>query len=102
MYATYRAVCHGSEGKGSGPAAQALRTHPTDLTVLASNNKGQFPALRDSRAITGDATISAHGSKEMPVWGTLFYSLGRQRPGTQYEVRLRVSNLTDYVKSLQR
>jgi hypothetical protein len=102
MYKQYCAVCHGLDAKGHGPAAEALRTHPADLTVLARDNQGKFPALRVSSAINGDATVSAHGSKEMPVWGNLFYSLGRQRPGTQYEVQLRTSNLTDYVKSLQR
>ena len=35
MYQSYCAVCHGVDGKGNGPAAQALKTQPTDLTMLA-------------------------------------------------------------------
>src|ERR1035437_6275411 len=34
MYTSYCAVCHGTDGKGGGPAASALKVPPTDLTLL--------------------------------------------------------------------
>ena len=34
-YGQYCAVCHGTSGKGDGPAAVALKKAPTDLTQLA-------------------------------------------------------------------
>jgi mono/diheme cytochrome c family protein len=98
MFAAYCAACHGKEGKGDGPVAVALKARPTDLTILARENEGKFPSIRVYRAITGGAGITAHGSKEMPVWGPVFMSLSHRHESV---VHLRVANLTDYIKSLQ-
>jgi len=98
MFEAYCATCHGKEGKGDGPVAAALKVPPTDLTVLARQNNGKFPSLQVAKAITGEAGISAHGSKEMPVWGPVFMSMSHQH---ESEVHLRVANLTAYVKTLQ-
>ena len=98
MYATYCAVCHGTDGKGGGPAASALKTAPADLTTLTKNNGGKFPALKITSAIRGESNLPAHGSKEMPVWGSLFWSMSH---GHQGEVQQRVANLTEYIESLQ-
>ena len=35
LYNQYCSVCHGKDGKGAGPAADALKTRPTDLTQIA-------------------------------------------------------------------
>ncbi len=98
MYVNYCAVCHGSEGKGNGPAADALKTPPTDLTALSKNNGGTFPALKVGSAIRGDAQVAAHGSKDMPVWGKLFRTISGGHEG---EVDQRVANLVNYIKTLQ-
>jgi mono/diheme cytochrome c family protein len=98
MYTAYCATCHGTYGKGNGPAASALKVPPADLTTLSSSNGGKFPSLKVAGAIRGDATISAHGSKEMPVWGTLFRNMSQ---GHESEVQQRIANLTKYVESLQ-
>ena len=98
MFEAYCAACHGKEGKGDGPVAAALKAPPADLTVLARQNNGKFPSIRVAKAITGEAGISAHGSKEMPVWGPVFMSMSHQH---ESQVHLRVANLTEYVKSLQ-
>jgi mono/diheme cytochrome c family protein len=98
MYTTYCAVCHGTDGKGGGPAASALKVPPSDLTVLSKNNEGKYPALKVTAAIHGEGGVPAHGSKEMPVWGTLFFDLSG---GHQSEVQQRVANLTKYIESLQ-
>ena len=45
-YGFYCAPCHGRSGKGDGPVASALRTHPADLTTLAERNGGAFPRER--------------------------------------------------------
>jgi len=98
MYASYCAVCHGTDGKGEGPAASALKTPPANLTVLSKNNGGKFPSLKVSSILRGTSDLPAHGSKEMPVWGPLFRSMSG---GNESEVQQRAANLTQYVETLQ-
>jgi len=98
MYHAYCAVCHGVEGKGDGPASAALKSQPSDLTTLAKRNAGRFPELRVFGAINGDVRVTAHGSKDMPTWGTVF----RQMEGGDVAGgKLRTRNLTKYIESLQ-
>ncbi len=99
MYTAYCASCHGPNGTGNGPAAASLKTPPANLTLLAKNNGGKFPDGKVQMTIKGDANMpSAHGSKDMPVWGPTFWMLG-QRSEAQEQMRIR--NLTSYVASLQ-
>jgi mono/diheme cytochrome c family protein len=98
MYTAYCAVCHGTDGKGGGPAASALKVPPADLTQLSKNNGAKYPALKVTSAIRGDGDNPAHGSKEMPVWGSLFWNMSHGHEG---EVQQRVANLTKYIESLQ-
>lgn len=98
MYTSYCAVCHGTDGKGGGPAASALKVPPTDLTLLSKNNGGKYPALKVTSAIHGEGGLPAHGSKEMPVWGSLFFNMSGGHEG---EVQQRVANLTKYIEGLQ-
>jgi len=98
MYKTYCAVCHGVDGKGNGPAAEALKTPPTDLTKLAARNGGKYPSLKVVAIIRGEETLSAHGTKEMPIWGDLFWSMSG---GHESEVQQRVTNLNKYIESVQ-
>jgi hypothetical protein len=48
--------------------------------------------------IHGDLRLAAHGTKEMPVWGDLFWGVSE---GHISEVQLRVTNLNKYIESLQ-
>ena len=98
MFAAYCAVCHGTAGKGDGPVAKALKNRPVDLTTLSRNNGGTFPAVRVMGYITGEETVVAHGTRDMPIWGELFRSLD---PNSRELSDLRVHNLADYVKALQ-
>ncbi|HLK62637.1 MAG TPA: c-type cytochrome [Bryobacteraceae bacterium] len=98
MFNNYCASCHGVEGSGNGPAAAALKKAPADLTQLAARNNGKFPDLAVYQAITGDR-YSAHGSAEMPVWGEVLKSMDGS---SNIMVSLRLANLTEYIKSLQR
>jgi len=98
MYNSYCAVCHGKDGKGGGPAASAMKTPPTDLTVLAKNGGGKYPASHVAAVIRGQATTASHGSQDMPVWGPLFSSISQ---GHDAQVQQRVTNLVAYIESLQ-
>jgi len=99
MYKTYCAVCHGTDGKGNGPAANALKVPPPDLTTLASKNGGKYPAMKVSAIIGGEEVLAAHGSKDMPIWGHLFRTMSGGHEG---EVQQRVTNLNTYIESLQK
>jgi mono/diheme cytochrome c family protein len=98
MYTEYCAVCHGTDGKGKGPAAGAMKSVPSDLTTLALQNGGKFPDNKVYGAIKGDVDNPSHGSKDMPVWGSVFQDMTH---GSAGETQLRISNLTHYIASLQ-
>ena len=97
MYRTYCAACHGIDGKGSGPAASALKTAPPDLTLISRRNNGQFPAFRITHIIDGYEVTAVHGSREMPIWGDYF----RDRKRDETILALREHNLTEYIRSIQ-
>jgi protein-S-isoprenylcysteine O-methyltransferase Ste14 len=99
MYMSYCAACHGADGKGDGPAASALKEPPPDLTTLAENNGGKYPADHVAAVLRFGVEAPAHGSKEMPTWGDLFAALHGGH--TSAQVNLRIANLNDYIKSLQ-
>jgi cytochrome c553 len=95
MFDTYCAVCHGKDGRGSGPAAASLKKAPADLTKLAASNSGTYPETHVRRFIEGADETPAHGSRDMPMWGDLFNSLDRNTS------QIRVQALSDYIKGLQ-
>jgi mono/diheme cytochrome c family protein len=97
MFQQYCSPCHGKTGKGDGPAATAMKKVPADLTKISARNGGVFPEAKVSRFIAGLDEVSAHGSRDMPVWGDLFKSL----PSGGQTAPLRVQNLTNYLKSIQ-
>jgi mono/diheme cytochrome c family protein len=101
MYVSYCAACHGKDGKGHGPAASALKEPPRDLTMLAKNNNGKFPADRVAYVLQFGPEVPAHGTKEMPIWGPLLSSLHGKTTRNAALVQLRVKNLTNYIQSLQ-
>ena len=49
--------------------------------------------------IRGEAELPAHGNKEMPVWGPLFFRLSQ---GHESEVQQRIANLNQYIESMQK
>jgi mono/diheme cytochrome c family protein len=98
MYKSYCASCHGEIGKGNGPAAGALKAAPSDLTQLSKNNSGKFPTDRVMSILRGQATVTAHGNRDMPVWGPLFWHMSQGHEG---EVQQRIANLTHYLESMQ-
>ena len=98
MYANYCAPCHGVDGKGQGPVASALKTPPSDLTVLSRNNHGKFPDTHIVTVLQNGTQISSHGTAEMPVWGPI---LGKMDQTNSQDRLLRISNLSRYLETLQ-
>src|SRR5207247_5981691 len=53
MFKSYCASCHGQSAKGDGPAAAALKSAPSDLTLLTKSNSGKFPSERVMSILRG-------------------------------------------------
>jgi mono/diheme cytochrome c family protein len=103
------ATCHGMTALGDGPMRPFLARPPTDLTTLARRNGGTFPKsaiadMIDGRGMTG---ASAHGTREMPIWGRVYREQSdAQTRGTpfppEWSVRGRILALVTYLETLQR
>ena len=99
IFRDYCATCHGSDLKGKGPSSPSLRKPVPDLTDIEKQNGGIFPTERVKRTIEGAPSAqSAHGSREMPIWGPIFHRV--EWDADLGEVRLQ--NVTNYVRSMQK
>ena len=94
----YCSVCHGTDAQGNGPSAAALKVAPPDLTRLSARNGGNYPTDRITRVIGGDVDIDAHGSRTMPMWGSVFRSMSGTTPMLD---SIRIKNLVDYIQTIQ-
>jgi mono/diheme cytochrome c family protein len=96
-FEAYCAVCHGSDAKGQGPAAPAMKAVVPDLTTIARRNNGKFDESSVEYIIkgTGKTATPAHGVETMPIWGDVFRSEDSAR------ATLRIKNLVNYVRSIQ-
>lgn len=99
LYVSYCAMCHGTDAKGGGPFSPQLKAWPPDLTQLAKKNNGTYPAMRVSEMVDGEfGKTSAHGSREMPIWGPVFRSMAH---GHNDNAQFRINSVVKYVESLQ-
>lgn len=99
LYQFYCSNCHGVTGKG-GTARSELHPAPPDLTILARQNGGVFPRDRVRSTIALGTTaplLRAHGTANMPVWGTIFRGLDP----SDVMVDIRIENLVQYLASIQ-
>ena len=99
LFEFYCASCHGRDGKGHGRVAPALKVPPPDLTTLAQQNRGTFPAARVAGVLKGEERVStpAHGASDMPVWGPIFKGLDSRDEVNEQ----RIENLVKYIESIQ-
>jgi mono/diheme cytochrome c family protein len=97
-YVQYCATCHGPDGRGTGPAASALKALPADLTILAKTHDGKFPDEYVTGIVRFGNPVAAHGTADMPVWGPIF---SRSENGDEAAVGRRIRNLCRYLAALQ-
>lgn len=105
------ASCHGTDAKGGGPVAAALKTKPSDLTMIAKDFSGIFPEDHLYNVVDGRKIINPHGDTEMPVWGDRYSTLARKaadriaHPLREEEAQAlafaRITLLVEYLKSIQ-
>lgn len=97
LYQAYCASCHGRDAKGRGPAASSLKIPPANLTEIRKRGGGKFPSERVQELISGEKTVGAHGSRDMPIWGPIFGQIAWD----QDLGKIRILNLTKYIESIQ-
>jgi len=102
------AKCHGVEGRGDGPLASQLNTRPPNLTQISQRHGGNFPTKQIYEKIEGLSMPTAHGTREMPVWGALllFEELGtsvlkEDAKVAELKTRRRLQKLVDYLRLIQ-
>ncbi len=75
-----------------------MKAKVADLTILAQKTGGKLDKLAIQDMILGTSKQTpAHGSTDMPIWGPVFRSMNAD-PNI---AKLRVSNLVDYIESIQ-
>jgi mono/diheme cytochrome c family protein len=98
IFVEYCASCHGVDGKGEGPVAKSLKTQPTDLTTLLKKNEGKYPAGFVSAVLKFGRNLAAHGSQEMPIWGSRFRTMDSSSDPTGQR---HVDAVVAYIEALQ-
>lgn len=96
--------CHGVDGRGDGPLAPNLKVAPKDLTQIARENGGTFPAARVAAMIDGRAAVQAHGLREMPVWGDRYRSHsepGESAAAVNGRAQMQIDALVGYLEQIQ-
>jgi mono/diheme cytochrome c family protein len=101
------APCHGANGKGDGPKAAGLSSHPADLTRITARY-GLFPEEKIFGAIAGLDMPEGHGTRAMPIWGDVFVTEGVGKGTTvadatraSDEASGRIAGLVRYIASIQ-
>jgi mono/diheme cytochrome c family protein len=98
MFKQYCAACHGLNAKGHGPARSALKVPAADLATLSKRHGGEFPYDYVTNVLRFGPGVAAHGSGDMPTWGGIFQNMENYNEAS---VRKRISNLCDYLASIQ-
>lgn len=104
LYQEFCAVCHGNDGKGDGPAISALKSTPSDLTVLTLINDGTFPRKDVETMLTGRFREETHfDSCNMPSWYWAFSGAYPKWPLHRRHAYAmsQIDRLTDYLETIQ-
>jgi mono/diheme cytochrome c family protein len=95
LFTRYCATCHGTDATGQGPVAAAMKSGPPDLTAIQVPG-GKFPTDRIATVIDGEKAVTAHGTRQMPVWGTIL----RKTEG-DLQKQADIYSLVKYIESIQ-
>ena len=96
------ASCHGVEGTGNGPVAAGLPITVPDLTTLRERQGESYREETLRRIIDGRSVVIYHGTRYMPVWGYEFWVEEGADREAEERVEIIISNLLDYIASIQR
>jgi mono/diheme cytochrome c family protein len=102
LYQRLCSGCHGERGEGDGIIGTYFKLQPPNLTQLARNNGGEFPADEVRKIIDGRNSPGAHGSREMPVWGVALYDTDAKSSRQEQQVDEMIDRLVEYLRTIQR
>jgi len=107
-YQNFCAACHGKDARGNGPVAMELKTAPPSLRKLAARRNGVFDAEEVVKIIDGRDMPRAHGTREMPIWGSLFRFvaeasgiLSSDIEDTEKDAQKHILAVAKYLESIQ-
>jgi len=103
-FQSHCSVCHGLKGKGDGPVAGLVMFTTPDLTTISKRNNGVFPVQHVYDVIDGREILKAHGTRDMPIWGTAYREEEAHFDvvlNPEAYVRARILALIDYISRLQ-
>ncbi len=95
LFLKYCAVCHGTDAKGGGPASDSLKVPAPDLTIIQKPGE-RFPENHVAIVIDGEKAVTAHGTRQMPVWGTIL-----RKTSGDLQKHADIYSLVRYIESLQ-
>jgi mono/diheme cytochrome c family protein len=96
LFKQHCAACHVSDSN-AGAVPPPFRM-PPDLTTLARRHGGKFPESYVADVLRNGVKMPAHGPSQMPIWGVDFVAKDKL---DEKQVALRITQLTDYLKSIQ-
>jgi mono/diheme cytochrome c family protein len=96
------ASCHGTSGTGDGPVAVGLPIIVPDLTTLEQRQGDTYREETLRRIIDGRSIVVYHGTRYMPVWGYEFWVEEGADKEAEARVEVIISNLIDYIESIQK
>jgi len=97
----YCASCHGIEADGHGFVARALAHPPSDLRHLGDRYGTPLPSDRVARFIDGREAVTAHGEREMPVWGERFDDITADGVTREKVMHERLAAIVAYLVLIQ-
>ena len=99
LFFNHCAACHGDDAEGTGPVAASMRVTVPNLRSLAQRNGGVFPADAVTAYVDGREIKTAHGDRQMPIWGDVFR--GAEQGVAERTVRRRIAAVVDFISTLQ-
>jgi len=101
LFLRYCAACHGTDARGTGPMAPILNRLVPDLTRLAVQAGGEFPAGIIRSTIDGRSMVISHGTRQMPVWGYEFWVEEGADRVAERTAREMINRIVMYLASIQ-
>jgi mono/diheme cytochrome c family protein len=102
LYQVSCSGCHGANARGNGPVAPLIGAPVPDLTLLAARRGGSFPADEVFQIVDGQADLTAHGPRHMPVWGYEFFGDDPDDEAAHRQATEKIERLVRFLQSIQR